>query len=487
MDEKVNLKTLPAEIISNIVTHLWTYDYPYCATLSPRWKEEVERVTFRHINVKGDWHRLGGMANFARIVTPARRAYVRTIRQEIEGPANKAVQDLFKLLSGYDNDDDNQNNGRRGSLHLDLYFCMLAYWINMMKSELDLSMLSRHQIRQLPAVRCVTGLTCRIQNYANGMSCVAAIELAMRMPHIKRFHLLAEIGYHIPPNHREELARFLDATGYISQARYCKEVVLWLEPDDDQEYYLSQRPSYLNSLGFDPLGASLRTWSHNLVSLDVRGVFDGSLFWPSKFELDAKMPDSPWPRLKNLFVKLVVRTPARDSYLTSETLGGGYTVPCERTLDPLFESWATALGHMRVLEQATILFQPEMPPSSWNLTTLRCAIGFQAPSISPHFPRHFDVENLTENEMRRPRLIFRNMKGWRPKKSTMEKLHAVGRDRFPGTHMVELEINEGLPRRSCSYSCFDRGLDIDGLFQKLRCGNPDLPDSEVQLDDKPWY
>lgn len=60
-----------------------------------------------------------------------------------------------------------------------------------------------------------------------------------------------------------------------------------------------------------PLGAALRTWSNNLVTLDPCGVFDGSLLWPGGQGTTAGTKPSAlpsWSNLKNLSVKLGAST-----------------------------------------------------------------------------------------------------------------------------------------------------------------------------------
>lgn len=212
---------------------------------------------------------------------------------------------------------------------------------------------------------------------------------------------------------------------------------------------------------YDPLSSAIRILSYNLISLDLRGTFDGSLFWPSEAEPDGRqiqsLASSQWPYLKRTTIKMGFCTPSGGWHFKAKPgapalLGSTrplLNVPCEDELQVLFAAWSKGLSQMPVLESATIWFQLERV---WNHPSYKMrqgrwpehwVIGFQAPGQIPD-PKIFTSHDskVTMDELQSPRLVFERTYGWRPSTTTMNRLREMAKDRFPGKSLVEIDVDE---------------------------------------------
>ena len=68
-------------------------------------------------------------------------------------------------------------------------------------------------------------------------------------------------------------------------------------------------------------------------------------------------------------------------------------------------------------------------------------VEYHAPHAISGLEQQPRNEYLGNREVDSRRLIFGGVDGWRPWEPTMRKLHTVGQDTFPGTDMVELEVD----------------------------------------------
>ncbi|KAI2471626.1 hypothetical protein F4781DRAFT_429104 [Annulohypoxylon bovei var. microspora] len=188
----------------------------------------------------------------------------------------------------------------------------------------------------------------------------------------------------------------------------------------------------------------MRDWSYNLVSLDIDGVFDGSLFWPHASE-KRKMPLHHWPRLRNFYVRLGVSTPTGGWYFGHTSKNLYRNVPLEDKLQPLFESWVKGLQYMPVLEQALVLFNITLEIRQVGFrdypSVKNWAIGFQAPGLNPYLTRAPWGKNLTADHLDHPRIVYQNVGSWQPYRSALWKLYAMGKFRFPDKKMIELDVD----------------------------------------------
>ncbi|KAI1505941.1 hypothetical protein F5X99DRAFT_175792 [Biscogniauxia marginata] len=461
------MDNLPQEIVSIIVSFLPTPGLSPFATLSTKWQEAVERRTFSRLAISSEDEE---MQNFARTVTPTRRAHLRTLTFTVVVPFDEggakprsqrqarfseaftgAVQRLFQVLAGGDSDD-----GGAAGMTLELG------WVTSARDYQDgrEPRYLRQRIglvnggRQLPVVKCVSRLVLCVDRAARRVAPHVAVDLAARLPCLKSINVVAtmemggmnedEAAMHV--DDRLALADTLRETGFLSDLP-CREVSLSLEDQDPNVLGMKRRfvfPDCMNSLPYEPLGAAMRMWSQNLVALNLCGVFDGSLFWPGEADPLA-MPEFPWPCLRKFNVRLGLSTPTGAWYFTLKPGTKYRNVPCEDTIQPLFESWAKGLECMPVLEQAAILFQVELEITQSGFASETSvenwSVGIQAPDIVPDLVHHAWGRNILADDLRSPRLAFRNVGTWRPWKPTMEKLHALGKDRFRSMNMIELEVD----------------------------------------------
>ncbi|OAQ63458.1 hypothetical protein VFPPC_09855 [Pochonia chlamydosporia 170] len=249
-----------------------------------------------------------------------------------------------------------------------------------------------------------------------------------------------------------------------------------------------QHCELLSPYSFDPLSASLRNWSHNLVRLKLKGKFDQSLFWPQDNEWDGyEATEEPlWPNLEEFSVGLHQESPSGKQYLLPgdhhrvkilpvPTSNSGYSpprlsddltarneieqgdpwgqyasvpspqpfrrekrnsnaheVPCPETFNPVVEAWAQALRNMPSLQSAQLFIDCYIDEGS-NKRSDDCEfvwrIGYEAPG------------GIRWDEKWKPfrRLVLYNVMGWRPENSTMDKLRQVGEKSHPGRDMKILD------------------------------------------------
>ncbi|KAK8137358.1 hypothetical protein PG984_005298 [Apiospora sp. TS-2023a] len=203
--------------------------------------------------------------------------------------------------------------------------------------------------------------------------------------------------------------------------------------------------------GYDLLGTSLRTWSRRLTSLRVRGVVDGSLFWPHHHEKEGVVSDDDnnsnsapseepeWPHMQDIDVHAERYSPSGRWYFTRsepayaapslpdytfESTGDdsdhddvgrrfSRSVPHEETIQPLFESWARALSRMPSLRTARLRFRIKFfheggRAGRWHIME-DWAVVYEAPGYEiKDNNKTAWCGKLTPEEQRCRRLIFQN-------------------------------------------------------------------------------
>lgn len=115
---------------------------------------------------------------------------------------------------------------------------------------------------------------------------------------------------------RHGLARALQTAEYLPgflERNADITVNLRQSPPEDQ---LVSLPDLIYPFSYDPLSAAFRTLSHNLTSLSVQGVFDGTLFWADDMESTetSNQPANPWRNLRYLRAELELSTPSGSWY-----------------------------------------------------------------------------------------------------------------------------------------------------------------------------
>lgn len=522
---------LPQEVIDRIVFYLPgrpTFistprppsPLPQFATISTKFQAAVERRTFRSLSIKSDETEL---QVFQASLSPPRRANLRQLDYSVVLPSydesaacsfetkadqnanNKAfttaVRELFSILRGWDGADEIQP--RNLSLCIADVFSPpdLNEAGSRKDTKLRLYRYLRSRIRlenyeSLPTLSCVTTLAVVFVHRIVAPS--TAILLAARLPRLRALHITAyaeEMRYPtISRNDRHELATALMDALARNALSTVNKVVVEFEQGDGPENQLVALPNLVFPEDCDPLGTALRHWSqHTLESLTIRGVFDGSLFWPPE-TLDS--PPALWANLERLDVQLsrntpegwwyfmpqgrpkygtAARNPAKDPHdgppphddtgraITAADARAEETwamspdkcpprrarltrnVPCEDTMQPLYLAWAKALQHAPRLREAKLAFRVEIQITDQHTGELEeepymedWELVYQAPDVEHEF-WHAELQDA---EQKSRRLFFHNMCGWRPNEATMGLLRQAGRETWHDTEMVELAVNE---------------------------------------------
>ncbi|KAI0387718.1 hypothetical protein F5Y04DRAFT_10263 [Hypomontagnella monticulosa] len=459
------MNTLPVEIIDNIIPFI-TYSIPSfagLASISPSWQYAIERRTFSSLYTTSVDFKTWGHA------VAARRAFLRNLdytiilprvgeRAQLHQVFTAAVNELLRVLGGGDNGRPmslslgGRGDGSSGS-HKRRQTKLLPHgYAKYISGDAD----------TLPVVRRVTYLSVWCINPAYWrISLRVAVDLARQMPQLRSIFIEGTVEPKdlrrkggVP--YREDrlgLAEALVEADYLSGLRDCTSVSLELKDRDPELIYTRRKtfvfPDCTNGLGYDPLSAALRMWSHNLVSLNLEGGFDDSVFWPRSAEKSAKTPEFLWPRLKTLHVELGLLTPEGGWYFDPTPARAWteyykfHSIPNDDTLQPLFESWAKALECMPALEIATILFRVEIEEReiASDMRVEDWMVSFQAPNIVLDPRQHPYERNLSAGELSSSRLIFRNVGSWRPRKSIMSRLYRMRKNRFPDVDAIDLAVN----------------------------------------------
>lgn len=528
---------LPLEVIERIVaflpdrpTGLFLFGprppniLPQLATVSASFRDVIERRTFRSLSISSDAADLCFFETALRRHQP-RRAYLTQVSyrvvlplydkdaaSRVESEADRqandtaftaAIQSLFGILHELD-------EGPCGPGGLTLSLGAVSSPSDTRearhpasKNRLGLYRFLRSRIRlqnhkSLPCVSCVSTLAVAPAGDRH-LSPSTGVLLATRMPNLQALHITAyagELRYPaIARNDRHELAAAINDALSDGSPPTITNTSIVLDQDGGPENQLLALPDLTFPGPSDPLGLALCTWSqHNLKTLRVEGVFDGSLFWSPTTNTrssssSSSSPASPptWSALERLDVQLERNTPAgwwyfmpqdRPAYGTpardpatdlhdAPPRGGGSAatfdrraeeawamkptrpppqgatltrnVPCEETMQQLFEAWARALGCMPVLRAAVVRFQVEIPVGEEGDVSLEpWEVMYQAPG-EVHWKWR---GGLVPAEKESRRLSFHNTRGWRPGEAVMRLLREVGKDVWPGTGMVEIEVDE---------------------------------------------
>ncbi|OTB20086.1 hypothetical protein K445DRAFT_156323 [Daldinia sp. EC12] len=452
------MERLPDETIVKIASFLPRNNLARYATLSRTWQRAIEWHTFSRLQVfnSGD-----DLAVFSRIVwaNGMRRRFLKhlefginygngdetlTPSQQWQHFSEAIARDLGRLFRILAESDD-----KRGmTLNLQI--------------EVGSNNPIDHQLiypepcfgligngEHLAAVKCVSSLMLTWVTLPR-LTLRTVVELAKRLPCLRSINLTTD-QYHSFLEDRYGLANALVDAGSLLSTE-CLEVSLSLEQTDPHRFDSESSsfnawivlntmvPDTTTSRLYDPLGAAIRMWSHNLVYLNISGIFDSSLFWPSKNE-QSETTVTPWPRLKEFYVNLALPTPARHWYFVEQPgRPGRRNVPCEDTMGPLFEAWAKALECMPALKQASIGFQVVRQSRFGYPHSYPWSVILQAPDATPSSSLGPWTKNL-KPYLHNSKLIFQATLGWRPERPTMRKLQATLNSRFPDRKMVELEVD----------------------------------------------
>ncbi|KAI1775308.1 hypothetical protein F4818DRAFT_451657 [Hypoxylon cercidicola] len=478
---------LPVELIEKIVSFLPYKGLHRFASISKKWQDPVERRTWACIRIAGGRDYLDDITHlFLRAFnfSGRRRTYLHTLKfallvkytkdnvhdtigqfQEFTASISRDIMLLFMHLRRFDYYDHIQGirtGGRNGlTLELGWVIPVLADKLEPESYVGGFALLDGFKTAIRPA-RCVSRLVLHTVSHGldevpEGMSLEAraAIQLAALLPRMKRLEIVSKAELYstsdperlkavLHTGDRAQLIPELYDAAYLTGSS-CTEVSLSLEKHvEDAITNVDGQPVFLLPDGnYDSVSPGIRMWSHNLVSLDLSGVFGETLFWPGESERveTSTPPASLWPTLKKLHVKLLCLAPAGSWYFDASDESSHRNNPCNDTPQPVFKSWAKALKAMPVIEQATIRWSLKFDTPQ-PATERDWLVGFQAPDTSLDPKRHTWEGNVTADMRQSPRLIFQNDNGWRPYDSTMRKLRKMGSEKFPDKDMIELEVDK---------------------------------------------
>ncbi|KAI1393891.1 uncharacterized protein F4822DRAFT_29151 [Hypoxylon trugodes] len=395
----------PQEVVDNIVEFLPEDELSKFATVSRKWQKAVENYNFRYFTI--DHTKEEDMEGLATIVFPKHRHQLRILRlrsplqlgYRIPEAFNKTLLRFFQLVAGSVTTVQEALESRNRGTTLELSWHYQAdaedfgFAIDSCTFTLPPVTPVMRGISTLRMIMCCADVRVRLYT---------AVELAMATPDIKRLEILANTTRPILTlrcadhvRNRISLRAALLARKFLSHTN-LQEVCLMLEPTDGVSHMWIDSYTSLVPRQFDLLSSAVRMWSYTLVSLDVQGLFDSSLFWPDPAE-KLIIGGSVWNRLKNFHARLRLETPTGNRYFVARTGSNFENKPHQETLQPLFSYWADALGHMPVLEKASVAFTMKFEvisernawcPMDWM-------VEYQAPN----------------NESPNPRLFFQYVRG----------------------------------------------------------------------------
>lgn len=482
------MDTIPGELIQRIV-HFLAGEWPHTrriaafATLSKKWQRAVERRTFEDLKITNNDDDLETLEQVV-LANPRRRAHLRYLQFSVNLDSGAStgsktenrelhasmrftdgIAKLFRALALADRGDDDD-----GALQI---VPVLSPRVETTKKRLKNlrqrvrilndagSSVSAAQCQALSPVTCISHLVLNVAAEKGRLAMRTAVDLARLLPSLSRLDMTAalEVPSNVETNlaqhgdDRRELANtLLETAGSPSSLR---KVLFSIEEQDPWSVQRTPRfvfPDLTRAvsdatagpaddgaeLRAEPLGAALRMWSNNLVTLDLCGVFDGSLFWPPGGTKSSALPC--WPNLKNLSVKLGVSTPSGGWYFTPRpgpASDGHRRAPCDDGLQPLFAAWSRALERMPVLENAALFFElmlemDEAQLGAGDISTVfgRWLVAFQAPNALPRPETAMQwARKLALEDCCRARLVFQCVSGWRPWRDTMERLCSLSGER----------------------------------------------------------
>ncbi|KAF7541595.1 hypothetical protein G7054_g512 [Neopestalotiopsis clavispora] len=479
------MERLPDEILDVIAGFLPQRGLAPYATLSTRWQRAIERRTFSRLRIQSTDEEFESLGRF---VKPCRFKYLRQLYFTIVVPFHEtrikkneqqarfsaaftdAMRKLFQVLASIESSAGNATitGAKKSGIFL---------FIREINSALDTwdqqnKFLTRHiglaEYESFPLVQSISHLGMR--DPGRKLALRAGIELSTRLPNLRELDLETieqESGRFVSHSvaireNRRGFAEALAKADFLAGQNLRQ---FTLTTDDLEATDLLFKPRFVfpnchastTEPSYDPLSAAIRTLSHNLVSLNLCGTFNSSLFWPTESEpngssTSASSPlSAQWPHLKYTTVKLGLCTPNGGWHFKAKpgarARRGSWppplNVPSEDEMQCLFASWSKALSQMPVLESATIWFHVEMMIEEPRERYVdKWVIGFQAPGQVPD-PLIFTSHNakVTMEELQNPRLVFERTNGWRPWKTTMDSLHKIAKDRFPGKDLVKIDVD----------------------------------------------
>ncbi|KAJ8105217.1 hypothetical protein OPT61_g10313 [Boeremia exigua] len=403
---------LPQELINKIVLCLERYPdqaqvpiiaqghgqgdrskLPLYATLSRRWREAVEFVTFHSLYIDSN-----ELRQFQAMVTGNRRRYLTRLRFAIVLPEyseetfgrvesaeeqalnnesfTQAIVDLFSILRKW------EDAGVACGLWLQLdgAHCLsdgrdrgkIRLEMAQRKRETDIfekrwadSYLHLSRPERIPSLSNIVYL--RISGHVSRkLAPAVGPSLAALLHNLRGFYWeFGEVDSDaINVENRSAFAEMLEQTAFNHWS--AAEINFHQDPPEDHRVVAPSRipPSAL----YDPFSAALRVFSQNLTSLVVNGFVDSSLFWPSIHET-SRMPS--WPALQKLTVLFNMASPSGAWYFDGtpdESEEQFREHPRARTLNPFLTAFAKAVHKMPVLEHFRLETELGYDTGFWDIS-----------------------------------------------------------------------------------------------------------------------
>lgn len=467
------MDTLPQELINKIVLYLERYpgqaqapileqhghhsELPPYATISSRWREAVEFVTFHRLFIKshGKSHEL---SQLEAMVTGNRAKYLKKLSFEIILPEyseescgniesteeqqcnneafTQAIADLFSLVRKWE--DVGLVHGLRLQLlgaysptdlrdrnQIELEIAQRKRGIDIFGKRWVNSYLHLSRPERIPTLSSIVYLHV-MGHVSRKLAPVVGPGLAAVLPNLRSFYW--EFGEvddkSINVESRACFARML----VQSKLDKCSAVEITFHQDPSADHRVAEPSRIPIGAFYDPFSASLRSFSQNLTSLVLDGFVDSTLFWPSSLETNS-MPS--WPTLRKLTVFFNMAAPSGEWYFDG-TPGeiveqSGEIVQFRdredaKTLDPFVTAFAKAVQNMPVLEHFLLETELGHDIGYWE-------ISYYAPGIKEN-----GHENEDDDKVRR--IYYSVGEVWRPDDFMAEAFRRIGRDRH-GLELIE--------------------------------------------------
>jgi len=462
---------LPQELINKIVLCLERYpgqsqapiieqqgdqsQLPPYATISSRWREAVEYVTFHRLSIKS--HEL---SQLEAMVTGNRPQYLKRLSFEITLPEyseescgrvesieeqqcndeafTQAIADLFSLVRKWEDAD--LVRGLRLQLHgaysptdhrdwnqITLEMAQHKRGIDIFEKRWVNSYIHLSRPERIPTLLSIVYL--RITGHiSRKLAPVVGPGLAACLPNLRSFYW--EFGEvddtSINVESRALFARMLNQT----KLDKCSAAEITFNQDPAADQRVAEPSRIPIGALYDPFSVSLRSFSQNLTSLVLNGFVDSTIFWPSSLEKSSVLS---WPALRKLTIFFNMAAPSGEWYFDGTPPGeieeqwGGNIVQFRdredtKTLDPLIAAFAKAVQQMPALEHFLLETELGHDIGYWE-------ISYYAPGIE-------EDGHDNEDDASVRRLYYSVGEVWRPDDFMAEAFRRIGRDRH-GPELIE--------------------------------------------------
>jgi hypothetical protein len=458
---------------------------PY-ATISSRWKEAVEFVTFHSLCINSD-----ELSKFGAIMTSHRRRYLTNLSFTVVLPVYSE-----EACGRVELEEEQQLNNESYTMCIHDLFSTLKKWeIDGLQTQLQLKLehpFSPTDLRLrnigssqiwLEIARGIRGKDILGQRWEQSFLKLSDPRNIPVLSNVHHFSIKGNSERQLAPTVGPNLAASLPDLRVISwefgepndqtinidnrvtfaqalthaEFRYCSTANIFFY----HEVVWDQRPTPQRRVPaaalHDPLSASLRVFSQNLTSLTFGGHFDSTLFWPSKDETGST---PTWPHLRKLKIGFNMVTPSGDWYFTGMPVSHEHDDPAHgivggdededgrdsayynyrehgnaRTLNPFLTAFAKAVQKMPVLEHFMLETELGYGKGFWE-------ISYYAPGQVAEWENE---EHGRNDNIQVRRVHYTVGEVWRPDDVITEGIRNVGREKF-GDEVIERYLGPRLWR-----------------------------------------